>query len=362
MLSTLPEESGVAIGAEDTRFTDILIVDPEQSVRLAFRRYLEQWGLKPYIADSAETALALLEENPGIFLVFLDLAMPKLGGVGLSEEVQNRGFDVSVVLMTDYLDPSLAMSLLKNGVFDYIRKPFLVDEIQLIVHRVREHRTLQEQALRLQFLQQAKRIERENLIDFMIGLAGVIDAKSPYTKEHSDRVARYAKAFCRYLDLPEHEYQDYAFGAKLHDIGKVGVPDAILNSTGRLAKDEREIMMAHPVAGARILEPIAVMESIIPMVLHHHENWDGTGYPDGQAGEETPMGARIVKIVDYYDAITSVRPYREPMTDEDAIQVLLSERDRVLDPDLTDCFVEVVKSGAHRVEGASGVLPAVNRR
>ncbi|MAE77870.1 MAG: hypothetical protein CMJ85_13490 [Planctomycetes bacterium] len=339
----------------------VLVVDPERSVRHSFRRNLESWGLVPLLADSGEAALDILAQHDEVFLVFVDLAMHGLGGVGLIEEIQKRDYQADVVLMTDYLDPNLALSLLKNGAFDYIRKPFLIDEIKLLIQRVREHRNLRQQAMKFQLLEETKKVERDNLIDFMIGLAGVIDAKSPYTKEHSDRVAQYTKAFCRFLELPEQQFQNYSFGAKLHDIGKVGVPDDILNSTGRLNKQEREIMMAHPVAGARILEPILLMEPILPMVLRHHENWDGTGYPDGLVDEETPLGGRIVKLVDYFDAITSERPYREPLPHAEAIKVLQSESGRVLDPELTAAFVELIASGGLMQANLSGGLPAVTR-
>lgn len=331
--------------APSWRTAPILVVDKEKAVCLSLARNLEFWGERVLVAENGEQALELLEEYADTFLVLLDLAMPGLGGVGLIEELGKLESKADVVLMTDYLDPSLALSLLKHGAFDYLRKPFLIDEVKHIVRRVKEHQGLREKALELKILEETKRVERENLVDFMIGLANLIDAKSPYTKEHSDRVAAYSRAFARALAVTEREYQDISFGSKLHDIGKVGVPDRVLENTGRLSKEEWEIMMDHPVAGARILEPVVVMKGIIPMVLRHHENWDGSGYPDGLEGEETPTSARIVKIADYYDAITSERPYREPMPIREAIKLLDWERERILDPELTKVFIELVKSG-----------------
>ncbi len=351
-------DAGPDAGSTETK-ESILVLDRDPGLQFAFVKHLESWSERCLLAEDAQDLLAKMDSEPEVCAVFLNIAAPGMHSVDLLEAIGEKDPETAVVLMTDYLDPSLALSLLKNGAFDYIRKPFLFEEIRVLLHRIREHRALRSQALALQVLQETKRVERQNLIDFMIGLANVIDAKSPYTKEHSDRVALMTKAFTRHLGLSEKEIEDISFGAKLHDIGKVGIPDRILEATGRLSKEDRQLMNDHPVTGAKILEPIEVMRDIIPMVLRHHENWDGSGYPDGLKGEEVPLGARIVKIVDYFDAITSKRPYREPLPDMEAIQVLEAERGRILDPSLTDRFIELIRKGGLRQPKVSGVLPAV---
>ncbi|HHI78421.1 MAG TPA: HD domain-containing protein [Planctomycetes bacterium] len=337
----------------------ILILEKDPALRQAFSRHLTRWGEHPLLADSAEDALSLIRGEPEVFLAFLNLASISTPGLDLMEAIQDANPEVSVILTTDYVDPSTALPFIERGAFDYVKKPFLFEEIEILIRRVREHQELRSQATTLQILQETKKVERQNLIDFMIGLANLIDAKSPYTREHSDRVARTTKVFTRFLGLPRKDYEDISFGAKLHDIGKVGIPDSILNSTGKLSKEERQIMNDHPQAGARILKPILVMKDIIPMVLYHHENWDGTGYPERLREEEIPFGARIVKITDYYDAITSHRPYRSPLSLEEASQVLRSERGRILDPRLTDAFLDMLHQGGLENPNVSGVLPAV---
>ncbi len=337
----------------------ILILEKDPALRQAFSRHLTRWGEHPILAESIEEAMELLAKEDRIFLVFFSLASISSSGIDLMQTIQEIRPGVSMILTTDYVDPATTLPFIERGAFDYLKKPFLFEEIEILIRRVREHQELRGQATALRILQEKKKVERQNLIDFMIGLANLIDAKSPYTKEHSDRVARTTKVFTRFLGLSKKDYEDISFGAKLHDIGKVGIPDSILNSTGKLSKEERQIMNDHPLAGAKILKPIVVMKNIIPMVLYHHENWDGTGYPENLKGEEIPFGARIVKITDYFDAITSHRPYRTPLSLDEAAQVLLSERGRILDPNLTDAFIKMIQQGGLENPAVSGVLPAI---
>jgi putative two-component system response regulator len=355
--STMP--GSTASLAQGDQTGTILILEKDPALRQAFSRHLTKWGEHPFLTESTEKALEILRGDTEVFLVFLSLASISTTGIDLMEAIQEARPEASIILTTDYVDPATALPFIERGAFDYLKKPFLFEEIEILIRRVREHQELRGQATALRILREKKKVERQNLIDFMIGLANLIDAKSPYTKEHSDRVARTTKVFTRFLGLPKKEFEDISFGAKLHDIGKVGIPDSILNSTGKLSKEERQIMNDHPLAGAKILKPIVVMKDIIPMVLYHHENWDGTGYPERLRGEEIPFGARIVKITDYYDAITSHRPYRSPLSLEEASQVLLSERGRILDPKLTDAFIQMINQGGLENPAVSGILPAI---
>jgi len=345
------------LDAEDRR--GILIVGRQPAISQSLAKHLGFRSWLPVHASSKGEALEAIAGDPGIFLALVDLAMPGFGGLEFIDALKENKSPCDVVLLTEYLDSNLAISLLKHGAFDYVQKPFRMEEILHLVGRVRETQALKAKAMAFTVYEETKRVERQNLIDFMTGLANVIDAKSPYTKEHSDRVAKYTKAFCRFLELPPDDIEDIAFGAKLHDIGKVGIPDRILESTGKLTREERKLMMDHPALGASILEPIDVMRNIIPIVKQHHENWDGSGYPDGVKGEDIPLGPRIVKITDYYDAITSVRPYREPLSQEQAFEILSNEAGKLLDPDLTPAFIALARTGVLNPSNISGVLPAL---
>jgi putative two-component system response regulator len=255
----------------------------------------------------------------------------------------------------------VTLEAMRAGALDVVRRPVEGPALALALQRVTN---LQRSRHRLQASAIADvrdGIAREHMVAFMIGLANVIDAKSQYTREHSDRVAQRAKVFARHLNLPDAQCETIAFGAKLHDIGKVAVPDAILNSENPLRPEERDVMQRHPTDGARMLRPVQVLHDIIPIVERHHENFDGSGYPDRLRGEEIPFGARLVKLVDYYDAITSKRPYRTPLPDADACKVLLSEAGRQLDPALTAEFVRIVGSGLLASNNVSAVIPAEHR-
>jgi putative nucleotidyltransferase with HDIG domain len=174
-------------------------------------------------------------------------------------------------------------------------------------------------------------------------LASAIDAKDPSTHGHSQRVAELAVRVGRELALPEPDLKALAYGGLLHDVGKIGVPEAILHKSDRLSPAELEQMRAHPVIGAEILRGIAFLERAAPAVRSHHERWDGTGYPDRLAGEAIPLVARIVNAADTFDACTSLRSYQAPLTAEEALAVALRLRGSQIDPAVCDALVRVVR-------------------
>ncbi|GEJ59436.1 HD-GYP domain-containing protein [Anaeromyxobacter diazotrophicus] len=181
-------------------------------------------------------------------------------------------------------------------------------------------------------------------------LASAIDAKDPSTRGHSDRVAELAVEVGRELRLDEPALKALAYGGLLHDVGKIGIPEAILHKAGQLAPAEQELMRAHPAIGAEILRGVAFLEAAAPAVRNHHERWDGGGYPDRLAGEAIPLVARIVNAVDTFDACTSVRPYQQALPGAAAVAVLERLRGSQIDPAVCDALVRVVqrRAGAAR--------------
>lgn len=177
-------------------------------------------------------------------------------------------------------------------------------------------------------------------------LAEAVDAKDSYTRGHSDRVAECAEILARELDLDEETVESIRYAGYLHDTGKIGVPDAVLNKAGRLTSEEYEIIMNHPVLSHKIIEPVDFLRDVKPLVRHHHERHDGTGYPDGLAGEEIPLGAKIIGIADAYEAMTSHRPYRQAMSDDAAIEELKRCSGTQFDPMLVSVFIELVEKGS----------------
>lgn len=317
-------------------------------------------GHEPLLASDLESTLELAEERgPGV--VVANVALLAGGGPQLMQALDALCLDLAVILMADEPTAEMTIGAMRAGALDLVQRPIDQTALVLTLQRVANLEQAKARTQEATITNLRAGMTREHMIAFMIGLANVIDAKSQYTREHSDRVAQRAKVFARYLNLSDHECESIAFGAKLHDVGKVAVPDAILNSTGALSPEEREIMQRHPSDGARMLRPVEVLADIIPIVERHHENWDGTGYPGRMRGEEIPFGARLVKLIDYFDAITSIRPYRSPMSDEEACKVLLSEAGRQLDPELTEQFVSMVRSGLLKLNNVSAVIPAEKR-
>jgi putative two-component system response regulator len=338
----------------------ILIADDDLRCAQQLGRQIRLLGHDALLASDFETLLELAEaRNPDV--VIAHLGMLQGGPAQLSHALDAINLDPVLILTCAKPSNELAIEALREGAVDLVARP--LDQAQLLVslQRVEHLARMKQRARDAETARLRVGMSREHMVAFMIGLANVIDAKSQYTREHSDRVAQRSKVFARYLNLSSTEVENIAFGAKLHDVGKVGVPDAILNSPNALSKEEREIMQRHPSDGARMLRPIEILHDIIPIAERHHENWDGTGYPDGMRGTAIPFAARLVKLVDYFDAITSIRPYRKPVSDLDACKILESEAGRQLDPELVEQFVHMVRSGLLSMNNVSAVIPAEYR-
>jgi HD-GYP domain-containing protein (c-di-GMP phosphodiesterase class II) len=178
----------------------------------------------------------------------------------------------------------------------------------------------------------------------LLGLANAIEAKDPYTRGHSERVSRWSRRLGVALDLEPHAVEIIAQAGLLHDLGKIGVPEQVLRKGGPLADDEWALMRRHPLIGADIVAPLEFFAGGALVIRHHHERLDGSGYPDGLAGEEIPLGARIVAVADVYDALTSDRPYRGALTPAAALDYLAAEGGRSLDEDAVATFIGLVRA------------------
>jgi HD-GYP domain-containing protein (c-di-GMP phosphodiesterase class II) len=194
-------------------------------------------------------------------------------------------------------------------------------------------------------LKQALRQNQELFLETIRTLAAAIDAKDPYTRGHSERVSSYSMAISRHLGLNQEEVFRVHIAAILHDVGKLGVRESILNKPGGLSDDEFEIMRQHPAIGAQIMSPIRMLKDIIPGIRNHHETWDGTGYPDNLTGEEIPMVARIIGVADTFDAMTTTRPYQQAMTLDYVLQKMRSMSGSRFDPVVVEAFIAAVEAG-----------------
>ncbi|HET9294245.1 MAG TPA: HD domain-containing phosphohydrolase [Gemmatimonadales bacterium] len=321
-----------------------LVVDDDAQVRSAVVRVVQAQGLECLEADSGEAALAILQEEGEVAVVISDITMPGTDGVALLEEVLRRHRDTAVIMLSAVADVQIAVDCLKKGALDFIAKPMIMDEVQARLTKALEKRelTLQnrfyQQHLESEVKRQRARIQ-ELFLEGAQTLAHALEAKDAYTRGHSQRVREYAVRTAVFLGFTGDFLDNIRLGAELHDIGKIGTREAVLNKPGRLTADEFRHITEHTVLGERILAPLARER---PIVLHiarsHHERLDGDGFPDGLRGDSIPLEARIVAVVDAFDAMTTNRAYRASLQPNEAYEELDRCAGTHFDPQVVEAF------------------------
>ncbi|MGH7531043.1 MAG: HD domain-containing phosphohydrolase [Gemmatimonadales bacterium] len=320
-----------------------LVVDDEPRLRRVLVRLLETEGFRCAEAGSGVEALRELEREPAP-LVISDLRMPEMDGVTLLREIVVRWPDTAVIVVTAVAEVESAVACLQMGALDYVAKPFHLDEVKARVSQALDKRRLllenrdYQQQLEERVEAQARRIE-ELFLEGVHALVFALEAKDAYTRGHSMRVAHYAFGIARALGLDADAVDTIALGAELHDVGKIGVSETILHKSGKLTDAEYRHVMEHTVIGARILGPLMRdAPGALAIVRSHHERMDGSGSPDGLAGEAIPFEARLVSVADAFDAMTSVRPYRPSLTVNAALRELEEGKGLQFDPAIVDAF------------------------
>ena len=339
---------------EKTVGTKVLIVDDEPHVRAALGDYLRLEGYDTIVVETGREALERVSDG-GVFLVIIDLGVAGSDGTALLHEIRNRAPEVEIVVTTGSQNAEGTIQAMRKGAFDYFIKPFLFDEVAATVGRVCEKKRLQLAATELEVVKEKARVERRAMMEATFGLAQAVEEKDPYTKGHSERVANLSVDLARRLGYTRDRLDRVRIAGLLHDVGKIAIPQEILAKKAPLTKSEYLLIKKHPEIGARILTPMSFLHDIIPPILHHHENWDGTGYPDGLAGDDIPVEAMIIKICDCFDAVTSNRPYRRPMTSEEALALIERESGRMLESEMTAEFLQMMKEKLAPSEQADAV-------
>lgn len=354
----------------------ILIVDDEFSIRDILSQRLTEKGYKCIAASDGNSALRKLNAHE-FDLALLDITMPGKSGTDVLREIQARYPDSAVIMITAITDVETAIELMKMGAYDYIIKPIDLTMLTTSIDRVLDKRRLilenrsYQLHLEEKVEEQTQKI-RESFLNSIKSLAYALEAKDKYTSGHSQRVAEMAVAIALELGILEDRVEKIRFAGLVHDIGKIGVRESVLSKPGKLTDEEYRHIMSHPEIGERILSPVVEDGEILKIVRHHHENYDGTGYPDGLPAEEIPegsrilavaeaytnisnnltrkeklsQGARILAVADAYDAMTSDRPYRRAMSPQAACANLESGKGKQFDPAIVDAFVKVMSKTA----------------
>ncbi|MBO6177687.1 MAG: response regulator [Selenomonadaceae bacterium] len=298
--------------------------------------------------SSGVTALKYLAEN-SVDLVLLDFNMPGMDGIEVLAEMRRREEmrNVPVIIMTGEIDVELETSVFHAGAVDFVRKPFAPMVLRERTKRVLQNeylkRNLRKEVVRQTRLAEERLAASIRLFDqTVLALVKTIDAKDKYTQGHSQRVAYYTRLLGEKAGESQERLQELYCMGLLHDIGKIGVPGAIINKTSRLTDEEYAIIKSHTTMGAEILKPIVEFPKLSIGARYHHERWDGRGYPDGIAGNDIPRDARLIAVADAYDAMTSRRSYRGVMEQERVRTEIERGRGSQFDPYFADLMLNLI--------------------
>ncbi len=322
----------------------ILIVDDDR-LTLATAQKLLEAEYKVVAVNSGKQAFKYLERHTPD-LILLDINMPDIGGFEVMETLQKdaRWRKIPVIFLTADRSVETEVECFRVGACDYISKPF---EPNIMLSRTKSTLELDGYRKDLQRRLDEKTKEMERItIQAIMTVANTVDAKDDYTKGHSMRVASYAELLAQRLGWPEEEIQNIYYVAMLHDVGKIGVPDAVLNKPFKLTDLEFRLIKGHTLMGAEILNDFKMFPNVSVGAKYHHERYDGKGYPEGLKGESIPLVARVIGLVDSYDAMTSNRVYRRRLSDNVVMEELEKGKGSQWDPELVDIFVDLIKEGA----------------
>jgi putative nucleotidyltransferase with HDIG domain len=353
----------------------ILVVEDDPELRELVISTLAEFGFGCQAADDAREAVEILEAahdtrsesgssaaGAGRYqsmttdygLVICDVRLPHRDGLWFLDQVVPRFPDVPVIMLSAVDRGRVAVECLRRGATDYLVKPLDIDDLLVSVHQALERRRLvMENRLyqnKLESLVQERTKElrstleklRDSYSETLMALAAALDAREQETANHSSRVAEGCKNLLQRLGVDDDAALSIIeAGALLHDIGKIGIPDAILLKDGPLDDQERLIMRQHPQIGYEMLRGIRFLEPSLELVLYHQEKFDGSGYPYGLAGDDIPIEARAFAVVDAWDAMTNERPYRKPMSTEHAATELIDCSGSHFDPVVVDAFLEM---------------------
>jgi putative two-component system response regulator len=319
------------------------VVDDEEAIRSSVRKYLVHQGYEVATAATGEEALGLLQRRK-ITGMLLDVNLPGTSGIDLVPRVLELEPNLALLMLTAVNDATSAALCMQRGALDYLIKPIDLPVLGRAVQgALRRRDTILEGQQINQWLKEevALRVAERRLeqaaqerisVATLEALVNALEAKDPHLRGHSARVADLSASVAAQMECSDEVIEAIRTGGRLHDIGKIGIREEILNKQGPLTDAEFEHVKQHVLVGSRILAPLVHLKVVITYVRSHHERWDGTGYPDRLAGEAIPLGARIIGAVEIYDALTTSRPYQEKMPPEIAVERMRDLVGGMIDP------------------------------
>lgn len=316
----------------DSEPPKVLVVDDHTTSRMTAVALLSLEGYAVIEADSGYKAVEIVKQQQPD-LILLDVMMPGMDGFEVCQLLKHDEDTrlIPIIFITALNDRRSRIQGIEVGADDFLSKPF--DRVELVA--------------RVKSLVRQKRLNEDldHAEKALFSIARAVESRDPNTGNHCERLVKLGQAFGEYLNLPRYQIRDLVWGGYLHDIGKVGIPDAVLLKQGNFTPEEWEIMKQHVLIGETICQPLRSMQGVIPIIRHHHERWDGSGYPDQLKGDEIPYIAQIFQVIDIYDALTSERPYKKALTKEEALSIMFNETESGWrNPKLMEQFAEFILS------------------
>jgi len=308
----------------------VLVVDDNRDNLTAMGEMLQSRGYLACAVVSAEQAERQIQRHPPD-VILLDVMLPGKSGYQLCQELKSNPATrlIPVIMITGLSDHESRLQGINAGADDFLNKPTYPEELFARVNSL------------VKLKQFTDELDHAGAVLCSLGLS--VESRDPYTEGHCERLARYASDLGRYIGLDEESILALKRGGFLHDLGKVALPDAILNKQSTLTAAERKIMQQHPVIGERICKPLKSLRKVLPIIRHHHEHWDGSGYPDGLTAEDIPLLARVLQVVDVYDALSTARPYKAALSHDAAIEIMQQEGQHGLwDTNIVHAFISMI--------------------
>lgn len=331
----------------------LLVVDDEEPIRTAVRKYLLQQGYEVTLAATGEEALGILRRQK-IMVMILDVKLPGVSGIDLVPEIMEIEPTIALIMLTAVNDATAAALCMQRGALDYLIKPIdlshlgraIIGALQRRNHLVegqQMNKLLKEEVAQRVAERRVEQANQERIsVATLEALVNALEAKDPYLRGHSARVADLSAMVAAQVGCPDEEVETVRTAGRLHDIGKIGIREDVLNKQGPLTDEEYEHVKQHTLVGSQILAPLVHLRDAITYVRSHHERWDGGGYPDRLVGDAIPLGGRIIGAVEIYDALTTARPYQEKMPPDMAVERMRDLVGTAIDPVIHRALAAVV--------------------